>query len=77
MDVILMGYWVSVQVSTIMSSVMYKSKYRMGDMILRRVLMIPYRIFLRGHLRNTRSTDMLGDGRGIVDGLGDALLQLW
>ena len=38
MDEILMGYWVTGQIRTMTSSVMYKSKFRMGDMILRRVL---------------------------------------
>ena len=38
MDAILMGYWVSYQLRTMMSSVMYKSKFRIRFMILRRVL---------------------------------------
>ena len=40
MDVVLMGYWVASLVRAVMISVMYKSKFSMGDMILRRVLMI-------------------------------------
>ena len=73
MNTILMGYWLAGQVGIIMSGVMHKSKFRMGDMILSRVLMIPYEIFFREHLRNTRRIYMLGSGRGRVDGLGDAL----
>ena len=56
-----------------MSIVMYQSKFRMGNMILRRVLMIPCDIFLRAHLRNTRRIDILGSGSGIFDELGDSL----
>ena len=38
MDEILMRYWVEVQARTTRISIMYKSKFRMGYMILRRVL---------------------------------------
>ena len=55
------------------SSVMYMSKFRMVDMILRRFIMIPWEVFLRYHLRNTRSIYLLVSGRSIVDGLWDAL----
>ena len=73
MDEILMGYWVVVQGRTTRNIVMYKSKFRMGDMILRRVLMIPCGVLLRSHLRNKRRIYVLGSGRGRVDGLGKAL----
>ena len=49
MDAILVGYWVAGQVRTMMSSFMYRSNFSMGDMILRRVLMIPCEVFLRVH----------------------------
>ena len=71
-----MGYWVDVQVRTIMISVMYKSKFRMMEMTLRRVLMTPCEMFLSSHLRNTRRISLLGSGRGRFDGLGDALRKL-
>ena len=69
---ILIGYWVAVKVRTTRSIVMHKNKFRMGGRILRRVLMIPCEQFLRYHLKNTRSVDMLEIIRGRVDGLGDA-----
>ena len=56
-----------------MSSAMYKSKFRVGDMILGRLLMIPCEMFLRNHLRNTISISLLESGRGRADGLGGAL----
>ena len=59
------------------SSVMYKIKFRIRDMILNRVLIIPCEVLLRAHLSNTRSISLLGSGRVIVDGLGDVLWQLW
>ena len=43
---ILVGYWVVGQVRTTIISVMYKSKFSIGDMILRRVLMIPCEMLL-------------------------------
>ena len=49
MDEILMGYWVDVQVRTMLISVTYKSKFRMMDMTLRRVLINPYEMFLSSH----------------------------
>ena len=45
----------------------------MVENILKRVLMMPCEVFLRYHLRSARNIDMLISGRGIVDGLGDAL----
>ena len=35
--------------------------------------MIPCEIFLRNHLRDTRSIDLIGSVRGRVSGLGDEL----
>ena len=55
------------------SSVMYKSKFRMGNMPLSRVLMITCEMFLKSHLGNARSITLISSGRGRVDGLGDAL----
>ena len=72
-----MGYWVVEQVRTTRISVMYKCKFRMGDMTLRRVVMIPCEMFLRYHLRSTRSIALLESGRGRVDGLMDTLFKLW
>ena len=68
-----MGYWIAGQVRTMMRSVMQKSDFRMGENILRRVLVIPCVVFFRDHLRSVRSIFLLGSGRGRVDGLGDAL----
>ena len=56
-----------------MSIVMYKSKFRMRDMILRWVLMITCEVFLGSHLSNTRIIATFVSGRGKVDELGDAL----
>ena len=47
MDVILVGYWVAGQLRTMGISVMHKRKFRKGDMILMRVLMIPCEMVLR------------------------------
>ena len=73
MDKILMGYWVVGHVRTIRSSVMYKSKFRMGDKTLSIIVMIACEILLRAHLRITRSISMLDNSRGRVDSRGDAL----
>ena len=35
--------------------------------------MMAWEVFLRAHLRSARSIDLLGSGRGRVDGLGDAI----
>ena len=72
-DVTLMGYWIAGQVSAMMRSVMCKSNFRMGENILRRVLMMLCAVFFRAHLRSARSIDLLGSGRGAVDGLGDTI----
>ena len=68
-----MGYWVAGQLRTMGISVIYNIKFRKGNMILGRVLIIPCEILLRDQLRNTRSIDLLVSGRGRVDGLEDAL----
>ena len=68
-----MGHWVAVQVSTMIISVMYKSKFRMRYMILRRNLVIPCKMFFRIYLKNSSIIYLLGSGRGVVGGLGDAL----
>ena len=52
---------------------MYKSKFSMWEMILRRFLMIKFEVFLRYHLSNTRNISMIVSVRGRVDGLGNAL----
>ena len=46
MEAMLIGYWVEGQVRTMMTSVMYNSKFTMSDMILRRVIIIPREVFL-------------------------------
>ena len=56
----MIGYWVAVQIRTMRSSVIYKSKLRMGDMTLRRFLMISCEIFLRTNLSSTISIDIIG-----------------
>ena len=53
--------------------VMYKSKFSMGGMTLRRFLMIPCEILLRSHLSYTSIIYLLGSGRGRVDDLGYSL----
>ena len=68
-----MGYWILVQVRTMMRSARCKINLRMRENILRRVLMIPRTVFLRALLRIFRSIDLIGSGGGRVDGLGDAL----
>ena len=35
--------------------------------------MMPCVVFLRDHIRRSRSVVLIDSGRGIVDGLGDAL----
>ena len=72
MDAILMGYWMSIQVRTMMSNVMYKSNFRIGN-VLGRVLVIPCEILLRYHLRNNSRIAMLVSVRGAVGGLGYVL----
>ena len=72
MNAILMGYWVAVQLSTMRSGVMYKSKFIIGDMTLMRFLMIQCEMFLRDHLRDSSSIALLISVRGGVGGLGDS-----
>ena len=73
MDKILMGYWAVGQVRIMMSSVIKRSKFRKGDMILSRVQGIPCEIILRNHLSNIRRTFLLEIGRGTFCGLGCVL----
>ena len=72
-DVTLVGYWIAVQVSTMMRSVLCKSNLKMEENILRRVLIITWLVLLRGKLMSRRSIDLLGSDRGRVDGLGDQI----
>ena len=73
MNAILMGYWVAVQLSTMRSGVMYKSKFIIGDMTLMRFLMIQCEMFLRDHLRSTSGIYLVGSGRVRSDGCVDAI----
>ena len=73
MDMILMGYWMTGQVRTTMSSLIYTSKFRMGDMILSRIIMITREMFLRTNFSNTIRIAVLDSGRDRVGGLGDLL----
>ena len=56
-----------------MSSVMYTSKFSMGDIIIRIVLMIPCEMFMMARSRSISSIAKLGSGGGRVDGCGYAL----
>ena len=60
-----------------MSVILYNSKFIMKKMRLRKVLIIPYKMFLRSYLRNNRIISLIGSGRGRFFGLGGALLQSW
>ena len=73
MDEILMGYWMAIHVRIIMSNSMYKSKFRMGIMIHKRVLMMSCDMLLMNYLRNTSIIDLLGSVRVRVGSLVDAL----
>ena len=73
MDTIFMGYWVAGRLSTMRSIVIYKSKFSIGEMIIMRVLIITFDVFLRGHLSNTTIIALFGSVRVRVDGLGDSL----
>ena len=77
MGVILVGYWVAVQVSTMRSSVMYNGKFRMGDINLSRVTMITCYTLLRSYLRSASIVSMIGSYRGGFYGLGGVTLQLF
>ena len=72
-DATIMGYGILGQMRNMMRSIMCKSVFRRGEKILSRVLMMPCAVFLRAHLRSTRSIDLLGSGRGRVDVLGYAI----
>ena len=54
--------------------VVYRSKFRMGDMTLRRLLMITCYMFLRSYLRSTNIISLIDSDRGGVYGLGDVIL---
>ena len=73
MDVILMGYWMEGQVSTMRSSITCKNKLRMWGIILRRIIMITCEMLWRKNLKSISSIATLGSSRGIVDCPGDAL----
>ena len=72
MDNILMGYWMMGLVRTITISLMCKSKLKMGENIFRRVLRIPYEMFLRYHLKDARTITLLVSVQGRFGGLGDS-----
>ena len=70
LDAILIGYWMEVQVRTMMSTVMYKNKFKMGGGgVLSMFLMVPCEVFLRSHMRSAIIIALLGSGRGICVGL--------
>ena len=73
MGVILMGFWMEVQVSTIRSSVICENKYKTGFMALSKILMISCEILLKIHLNSIMIIYLLGSFRGIVDVYGYAL----
>ena len=58
---------------TLISKIIYKIKFSIGDIIFRGVLMIPCEMLWRYHLINVRSIYLLGSGRGRVGGLGDEI----
>ena len=62
------------QVKNMVRSVMCKINLRMGENILRTVLMIPFVVLFRAHLSSDSSIALFGSGRCRVDVLGDALL---
>ena len=72
-DAALIGYCIAVQVRTMMRSLICNINYRMGENILRRVLVMPCSVLLMDHLMSGRRIVMIGNGRGGVDGLGDVL----
>ena len=76
-DATLMGYCIAGQVKTMVRSVMCEINLRMGENILRRVLVMPFEVLLRDQLGGTRSIVLLISGRGRVDVLGDSLWQFW
>ena len=73
MDKLLMRYWGAGHMRTMRSIVIYKSKSRIGDTTLWKVLMIPCEIFLRDHLRSTSGIYLVGSGRVRSDGCVDAI----
>ena len=71
-----MGYYMAGQLRTIRSSVICKNKSRIGDMTVRRVLMIPCKIFWRIQLKGISIIDFLGINRGGINGHGNAIWLL-
>ena len=76
-DVIFMGYCMEGQLSTMVSSVMYNSKFNMeggreGGVFIR-FPMMPCKSFLRDHLRNFSIIDLFVSDGGRVGGLVDSL----
>ena len=69
----LMGYWIAVQVSTMMRSGMCMSNFSLIENILGKFLMMSCALFLRAHFRSSRRIAMLGSGKVRADILGDAL----
>ena len=65
------------QVRIMSRSVIYKNKFRMGYMDLRRILRISCEVFWNIYLKSIRVVDSLGGSRGRYDGLGGAILLLW
>ena len=53
----------SVQVGTMRSSVMYKNKFIIGDMTLRKILMVPCEMFCSDYLSSIRSIAMICSSR--------------
>ena len=72
-----MGYWMVVHVRTISSSLIYNGDFRMGDMVLRRDLIMQCEMLLISNLRNISRIDIIVSGRVRIGDLGDVLLQLW
>ena len=72
----LMECWVVVQERTMRIIGMYNSKLRMGDMSLRRALIIPCHMLLREHFKSTRIVSLIGSGSGRVDGCVGCTLKV-
>ena len=73
-DLILMGYFMEVQVRSIIISVMYIIKSDIGVMDLRRILMHQRKLLFRVHLKNIRTIYLIGNCRSRV---GDLERALW
>ena len=68
-DVILIYYFVKVQVMTISRSVSYIIKPRTGAMAPRRIIMVQRETFLKVHLGSIRPIALLGEFRVRVGGI--------